>query len=144
MSLKPISRETLRALKAEADNKIRSDQLAYVVKQIYMATELAARTSDKTSFLWPIYEGMGATHFTQYVRYDNDHRYISAEKQQLIFYITNMNDIIYSLRTLFPDCSVDHKRMARQIDGTLREISSMTEAEMAIAMTIDVIVIDWS
>lgn len=144
MSLTPISRETLRTLKAEADNKIRLAQLAHVVKQIYTATELAARTTDKTSLLWPIYEGMGAAHFTQYVRYDNDGRYISAEKQQLIFYIANMNDIVYSLRTFFPDCSVDHKRMAKEIDGTLREISTLTEAEREMTQIQDVIVIDWS
>jgi hypothetical protein len=124
MSLKPITRDEMRSLKAKKDEEIRLREINDAVKEIYHnAIRNAEQTSD-SSFKFHI-------------------RFPSYEK--------NITDILSALQVLFPECLVEYKNLCQGHDGKWFDISLFDET---MKQFIDInnfrtraqkyIVIDWS
>jgi len=124
MSLKPITRDEMRSLKAKKDEENRLREINDAVKEIYHnAIRNAEQTSD-SSFKFPI-------------------RHPSYEK--------NITDILSALQVLFPECLVEYKNLCQGHDGKWFDISLFDET---MKQFIDInnfrtraqkyIVIDWS
>ena len=63
------------------------------------------------------------------------------------FHVTYMNEILASLRQLFPDSRVVHTLLAQGSDGRLYDISALDDRALALvdrALNHSYIVIDWS
>jgi hypothetical protein len=124
MLLKPISRDSMHLLKSEADEKIRIQRLNNIIENIYRGAVNTARTSSETSFKQC---------------YSNNK-----------FYETNMFEIISTLQSLFPDCSVKNTCMIIGKDGKFYDMSKMDEMFLNYirgsrnTMKNEYIVIDWS
>ncbi|NDB83916.1 MAG: hypothetical protein EB127_14515 [Alphaproteobacteria bacterium] len=147
MSLTPFSRENLRFLKAQKDEEGHQRKLEQITREIYTnAVQLAERKSES------VY---------RYILTDNYNSvYIPSmfhHLQAILFPITkeyivgNMDEILSRLRTLFPDCSVEYKKVALAMgrDGKEYDILSLDEKlrpfiDISRAQTKEYIVIDWS
>ena len=118
--LTPLTRETLRGLKAQNDEKQRLYQVSRIVHQIYAT---AVRTAEKT----------GATPY----------KYNVVDP----FQIWNMPDILDGLRILFPDSIVEYSLFVRGNDGQMHDLSKMDEKVrpfVNMQQAENNIVIDWS
>jgi hypothetical protein len=124
MSLKPITRDEMRGLKAKKDEENRLREINDAVKEIYHnAIRNAEQTSD-SSFKFPI-------------------RHPSYEK--------NITDILSGLQVLFPECVVEYKNLCQGLDGNWYDISLIDDI---MKQFIDInknriqtqknIIIDWS
>lgn len=120
----PISRESMRGLKAQTDEKIRIARTNQFVSEIYRLAAGAASTTEATSYAWAIQNVNVPTNF--------------------------IPDIIKGLQSLFPECSVEYKLMSRSPDGKMCDISKMDAAAREFIkglrhhQTQEAIVVDWS
>jgi len=100
MSLKSITRDEMRGLKAKKDEENRLREINEVVKEIYNNTiQTAERTSDllfKYTIRYPIHE-------------------------------KNITDILSTLQVLFPECLVEYKNQCLGLDGKWYDISLIDE-----------------
>jgi len=91
MSLTPISRDSMRTLKAMKDEERRVSLVKNLVEEIYINAEAKAATSTETVYQHRLYaEGMF------YHNYNFN------------FYRTNMSEILRNVQNLFPGCAVSH------------------------------------
>ena len=118
--LTPLTRETLRGLKAQNDEKQRLYQVSRIVHQIYGTARNTAETTGATSYKYNVIEP---------------------------FKIQIMPDILDGLRILFPDSSVEYSLFVRGNDGQMHDLSKMDEKVrpfVNIQQAEKNIVIDWS
>ena len=100
MSLKSITRDEMRGLKAKKDEENRLREINNIVNEIYRKTiETAERTSD-LSLKYPI----------QHPTYEK-----------------NITDILSALQVLFPECLVEYKNQCLGLDGKWYDISLIDE-----------------
>ena len=160
MSLTPIPREILRGLKAQTEEKRRVGLVNELVSQTYRTVLDYAKVSEETSYAWNIIQNGNnrLQHYNQPGLPTNapvrpsGHAakrggYNIAEQEQYNFICNNLPDIIQGLQSLFPDCSIEHKMMARSPDGKLYDVSNMDAAAKAFigsGQIQEVIAIDWS
>jgi hypothetical protein len=144
MSFTPVSRETLRGLKAKKDEETRilleKQRLAQVdsrVKEIYRETICYAGMNTDTRYIY----GLPPIQMSR----RND---FCLPVPQPEFHRDNMEDILSELRVLFPDCSVKYTKVARGEDGKFYDISSMDEKIIAVFIdkrhNEECIIIDWT
>jgi hypothetical protein len=124
MSLKPITRDEMRGLKAKKDEENRLREINDAVKGIYHSAIRNAEQTSESSFQYPI-------------------QHPSYEK--------NITDILSGLQVLFPECLVEYKNLCQGHDGKWYDISLFDET---MKQFIDInnfrtraqkyIVIDWS
>ena len=112
MSLTPVSRDTLRGLKAKKEEAMRVEEerqrlqnVSQNVRNIYGHVMRVAESSTKTSYKHKV---------------DTNDSIDSFIRQ-------NMPDILNGLQTLFPDCTVEHSFFVRGNDGQMYDISKMDE-----------------
>ena len=132
-NLSPISRESIRGLKAKIDEENRLTQLKGIVTDIYSRTITTAETTDSTSYQWPIHS--------------NPNHRSWVEEKNYRFIIDNLHIIIQSLKELFQDCSVDHKMMVCSPDGSMHDVLKLDESTRSFIgkqQFQETIVIDWS
>lgn len=110
-----MSRESMRGLKAEAIEAARIAHVNQKVDEIYHYAVQQARN--------------GATSYALLLHYSHTYTF------------QNMPEIIQKLQSLFPDCSVEKKKMFQGRDGILKDISEVSEGRVQI---MEYIVIDWS
>lgn len=151
MSLTPFSRENMRALKSQKDEHGHQRRLEEVVRNIYTSAVSFAERNAQTTYRFAIQNGyqqhitipsiIPSNHNLQYIPFLINNEYI----------VENMDEILTRLRSLFPDCSVEYKKvsMARGRDGKDYDISNLDEKlrpfiDTARAETKEYIVIDWS
>lgn len=125
--LPPLTRETLRGLKAQKEEKIRAEQekqrlhqVSRAVHQIYGDSMRAAETTGATSY---------------------KHKVVDT------FQIQNITDILDDLRILFPDSTVEYSLFVRGNDGQMHDLSKMDEKMrpfVNMQKSQNNIVIDWS
>jgi hypothetical protein len=129
MQLTPISRDSMRLLKSETDKENHINRLNEIIEYIYNGAVNTAKTSNKTSYYYSTYR--------------------KDESEE--FYMVNMFEIISTLQSLFPECSVRNTPMIIGRDGSLQDMSKMDK--MFINFYIrnnydnrmhEYIVIDWS
>ena len=100
MSLKSITRDEMRGLKAKKDEENRLREINEVVKEIYNNTIRSAEQTSDLLFKYPI-------------------RYPIHEK--------NITDILSALQVLFPECLVEYKNLCLGLDGKWYDISLIDE-----------------
>jgi len=100
MSLKSISRDEMRGLKAKKDEENRLREINEAVKDIYDKTIQNAEQSSDLSFKYQI-------------------RFPTYEK--------NIIDILSALQVLFPECLVEYKNQCLGLDGKWYDISLIDE-----------------
>jgi tRNA(Glu) U13 pseudouridine synthase TruD len=120
----PVSRDSMRELKAKTDEENRLTQIEQNLRCMYNNAIQSAKTSTKTQWILEI-------HVSQ------------------VFLIQNMDDILSGLRYLFPDCSVEFKTvtMAMGSDRQMHDISTLDEKALIFIGNRQVkqcITIDWT
>lgn len=111
MSLTPVSRDTLRGLKAKKEEAMRAlaerqrlDHVSQMVRDIYVQAVSMAELSSETVYTYKVNTSNSPSFMQQ-----------------------NMSDILNGLKTLFPDCTVEHSFFVRGNDGQMYDISKMDE-----------------
>ena len=124
MSLKPITRDEMRGLKAKKDEESRLREINSIVNEIYTRTIRNAEQTSDLSFKFPI----------QHPAYEK-----------------NITDILSALQLLFPECSVEYKNLCQGLDGKWYDISLIDDMmkqfinmKNSHIQTQKNIVIDWS
>ena len=124
MSLTPVSREHLRSLKRQKDEEMRLNQINNYVRNIYSAAVYKAETTTDTYY--------------RYAQIDD-------------FTRKNMPEILDTLKTLFPDCSVEYQNTIGGYDGKMYDINKLDESMRQILLNPShnmkmhqQIVIEWS
>ena len=124
MSLTPVSREHLRSLKNQRDEEIRIEKINNYVRHIYSSAVNKAQSSTDTYY--------------QYTRIDESMR-------------KNMQEILDTLKSLFPDCRVEYQHTIGGNDGKLYDINNLDESLRQILLNPsyntkvhEQIVIEWS
>jgi hypothetical protein len=128
MSLNPISRDEMRQRKAVRDEALRAQQVSQFIRQIYNnATQIADSTSETV------------------------YRFDARQTNIQHILMANMDEIINSLRTLFPDCLVEYKSVTTVTgnDGKQYDLSTLDEKlrpfiNMRSQQTNNSIIIDWT
>jgi hypothetical protein len=121
MSLVPMNRATMQALKAAKDEENRQIIIANAVSQIYRAAITYAQAHADTS----------------YKHQANIHMLCKAD----------LPPLLSQLQILFPDCTVTFQSMAQAPDGKLYDVSTMDPKFLPLInsrLNQEFIVIDWS
>jgi hypothetical protein len=162
MSLVPFSRETMRALKAQKDEEIKILKIESVVKQIYEDVVRFAEKNTET-----LYRVTMPTPITNHVQprtvrmsfgsivmpsniKQND-RCHPIHAITLDDILANMEEILARLRSVFPDCLIEYKKVSLAMGKDKKEydISTLDERirpfiDLNQSWTNEYIVIDWS
>jgi len=147
MSLTPFSRENMRTLKSQKDEEGHQRKLETIVKDIYTNTVRFAEVSDNTTYnRFLLGNNYSSVHVPSILTHSGLNYQITKE-----FILGNMDEILTRLRILFPECSVEYKKvsMAMGRDGKEYDISNLDEKlrpfiDTSRAQTKEYIVIDWS
>ena len=112
MSLTPVSREHLRSLKKNKDEEMRVNQINNYVRNIYSAAVYKAETTTDT-----------------YYRYAQIDDFTRKDMPEILdFTRKNMPEILDTLKTLFPDCSVEYQNTIGGNDGKMYDINKLDES----------------
>jgi DNA-binding ferritin-like protein (Dps family) len=150
MPLEPFSRENMRSLKSQKDEEGHQRRLEEVVKNIYTSAVSFAERKTETTYRFAIQNGSQCLVNISSTIPSN--LYQSIQFQITKEYIVgNMDDILGRLRALFPECSVEYKKVSMVLgrDGKEYDISNLDEKlrpfiDTQRAVTNDYIVIDWT
>ena len=138
--LTPMSRNAMRSLKSDEDEKVRLTKIKEIVQTIYTYAIQYAKGSTETSYRYMVPKGNGG------IGIDDRGR----KTQMMIadpFYIENMPSILAVLQDHFPDSSVSHTLLAKGTDGKFYDISKLDDKVLPFvnrALDESYIVIDWS
>lgn len=156
MSLIPFSRENMRALKSQKDEEGHQRRLEQVVRNIYTSVVRFAERTTETIYRFRIPNGhYNSVHIPSTIPSNN---HLESHNVMFIpfdinkdYIMVNMDEILTRLRSLFPECSVEYKKvsMARGRDGKDYDISNLDEKlrpfiDTTRAETNEYIVIDWN
>jgi hypothetical protein len=133
-ALLPISRDTMKILKAQKDEEMRQVGIFGIINIIYSNVRRIAETTHDLSYKYPIPLNQG-------------HSAMIPPSQSAEFYMANMDDILNGLQKLFPGCSVLNTTLSRGQDGKFYDISNMDERVrpfINMSQSQKYIVIDWS
>ena len=124
MSLKPITRDEMRGLKAKKDEENRLREINSIVKEIYNMTIRNAEQTSELSFKFHI----------QHPAYEK-----------------NITDILSALQVLFPECLIEYNNQCQGLDGKWYDISLIDDLMQTFIdmkngriQTQKNIIIDWS
>jgi len=148
MSLEPFSRENMRSLKSQKDDEGHQRRLEEVVRNIYTSVVSFAERNTETSYRFAIQNGCQSLVSIPSTIPSNHHLYIPFQINK-DYIVANMDEILTRLRSLFPDCSVEYKKMSRGRDGKEYDISNLDEKlrqfiDTTCAQTKEYVIIDWS
>ena len=133
MELTPISRDTMRSLNAKTTEDTRINRLNIIIKEIYTRAVKNAKISINTLY----------TYNLSYYQLP----WLRSLVESIEFYNDNMFEIITTLQSLFPNCSVKHTFMIRGKDGNLHDISNIDHMFLKSIkndLRQEYIIIDWS
>jgi hypothetical protein len=131
----PISRESLRGLKAQREEEERLRQISVTVNHIYNSAVQTASMKGETSYKHEIPRLLGDNRFRV-------NRTLTSD-----IYETSMGEIISELQSLFPDCSVKHTTLTMGQDGKMYDVSEMAASVLPFInkqQSKEYIVVDWS
>ena len=150
MSLTPFSRESLRLLNGQKDEEGRERRLEKIIKEIYTNTVQFAERNSETVYRYSLINNYNPVSIPSIIPSANHFHSIQLPITKE-FIVGNMDEILTRLRSVFPDCSVEYKKvsMAMGRDGKEYDISSLDDKLRAFidttrAQTREYIVIDWS
>ena len=166
MSLVPFSRETMRGLKAQKDEEIKKLKIESIVKQIYQdvvrfaekntetlyrVTMLTMHTMQARSVQNHNVNRMSFGHISMPSNIQIPHQVVMTLAVTLEDVLVNMEEILTHLRTLFPDCLIEYKKVSLAMGKDQKEydISTLDERirpfiDLNQLWTNEYIVIDWS
>jgi len=159
MSLTPFSRENMRYLKEQKDAEGHALKLETIIKDIYLKTvQYAERNSDtfyalKMSSICCQNGIICRNVFVPSNTIQNIDRNGDTIRFEITqeFIVENIEEILTRLRSLFPDCSIEYKKvsMARGRDGKEYDISALDDKMRPFidtdqARTEEIIMIDWT
>ena len=120
----PISRDSMRILRAQALEEQRKSNIKQIVSQIYSSAVNKARSTTDSKYLYEFHSR-------------------NAELCR-----TNMSEILAEVQSLFPECSVSNIVVAKGPDGEIFDISKIDEHLKPFIMnqvrSKEYIVVDWS
>lgn len=151
MPLEPFSRANMRLLKGQKDEEGHQRKLEEVVRNIYTSVVSFAERNAETIYKFAFQNGyqslvnipstIPSNHNIQSIPFQINKEYI----------VKNVDEILTRLRSLFPECSVEYKKvsMAMGRDGKEYDISNLDDKlrpfiDTARAQTKEYIIIDWS
>jgi len=150
MSLTPFSRENMRTLKLQKDKEGYQRKLEEIVRNIYASTVSFAERTAETTYRFAIQNGYQQNVSIPSTIPSNHYQSIQFQITKE-FIIENMDEILTRLHSLFPDCSVEYKKvsMAMGRDGKEYDISNLDEKlrpfiDISRAQTKEYIIIDWT
>jgi hypothetical protein len=132
--LQPISRDSLRRLKAAKDEEVLWEKLKHCVTQLHSSILRKAESSTDTFYHYklPPFPISKTT------------RLPVPEPE---FHRDNMKLILEGLQILFPDCLVEHATLVTAQEGKLYNISKLDEKMIPfinMQQSAEYIVVDWS
>ena len=121
----PISRDAMRNFKTEHDEEYRRLKLITIIETIYETAVNVAKTTTKTSYRYEI------------------------PSESFEFHTIHRNDILDSLKNLFPGCAVDHTMVNSLLghDGKMYDVVNIASDILPFIRGLvskEYIVIDWS
>ena len=156
MSLTPFSRENMRAFKAQKDKEGHNMMIESIVKKIYVEAVRFAEQKSETvyRFQMTFQTCQGSVELPSNTTQFHTQLYgVSRNSVQYNheWVVLNMEEILKLLRTVFPDCSVEYKKvsMVRGRDGKDYDITTIDNIlrsfiDVRQARTEEHIVIDWT
>lgn len=138
----PITRDTMRGLKAKTDEERRIQKVEIIVSQIYEKAIVQAMTTADTKYKYrvpmPIVPRVG--YLPREVPHQNEWATVHKD---------NMTEIVSKLRDLFPMCAVEYKSvtMAMGNNGKMQDVSDLDEKSLSFiknSQTNSYIIVDWS
>lgn len=148
MSLTPFSRQTMRGLKEQKDEEAHIMKINSVVKQLYEETVRFAEINEETQ-----YKINMINKFYNSIKLPSNSNSLYNHNLQITteYVREHMEEILTHLRRLFPDCSIEYKKvsMVRGRDGREYDVTTMDSilksfVDMRMARTEECIVIDWT
>ena len=148
MSLTPFSRDAMRAFKAGKDEEAHILMINSVVKQLYEETLRFAERSQETVYkINMIHKSYNSSKLPS----NSNSSYLHNLQITSEYVREHMEEILTHLRRLFPDCSVEYKKvsMARGRDGIEYDITTMDNILLSFidvrqGRTEEYIMIDWT
>jgi len=148
MDIVPITKESLRGLYAATQEEARQKKISEIVHGIYGRVLATSKSSSVTVY----------NHDCK--PREQNHGCIGCDQNRSIrgrpvyhihtldpFYEANMKDILAGLQSIFPDSSVQYKRITTGSDGTVVDLSTVDpslHSLIKIAEDVHYIVVDWS
>jgi hypothetical protein len=129
MSLQKFDRKTMQGLRDETDRQSKRLRLSVIISEIYRGAIEQARNSKETVFKYEIVKSIYGPQVRDW-NYD--------------FMMDNIDLIIYNLNVSFPECSVQLKKFTTMSDGTLIDLSTISDTTTSALKCKYFIVIDWS
>jgi hypothetical protein len=150
MPLEPFSRANMRSLKEQKDEEGHQRKLEEVVRNIYTSVVSFAERNTETTYSFAIQNGYQLNVSIPSTIPSNHYQCIPFQITKE-YIVKNMDEILMRLLSLFPDCSVEYKKvsMAMGRDGKEYDISNLDEKlrpfiDTTRAQTKEYIVIDWT
>jgi hypothetical protein len=151
MPLEPFSRANMRLLKEQKDEEGHQRKLEEVVRNIYTSAVSFAERNAETTYRFAIQNSgyqmvnipstIPSNHNLQSIPFQINKEYI----------VKNTDEILSRLRSLFPECSVEYKKVSMALgrDGKEYDISNLDDKlrpfiDTARAQIKEYIIIDWS
>jgi hypothetical protein len=153
MEIVPITKESLRGLYAATQEEARQKKISEIVHGIYGRILATSKSSAVTVYKHDCkslktHSGMEVE---RCIGCDQHHSMRGRPVYHIHtldpFYEANMEDILARLRLIFPDSSVQYKRITTGADGTVVNLSTLDpslRSLIKIAEDVHYIVIDWS
>lgn len=112
MPLTPYSRDAMRCFKARKDWEIKNMKIDSIVNRIYEMAVRFAETNSSTTYKYSLGDRNDAHHgyisvHSRVSNQQNSAQQLSITKDNIV---ENKEAVLTSLRSLFPDCSVEYKR----------------------------------
>jgi hypothetical protein len=150
MSLTPFSRDDMRRLKLKNDEEITIKKIDNIVTNIYKGAIKFAETNTVTEYKFNIVNYNAKVILPSYIPNPiPTHQDICNITKDDI--INNITKIILNLEHLFPNCSVNYKKvtMVMGLDGKEYDISTLDDKMIPFIntrkqTTYEYIIIDWS
>ena len=119
----------MQTLKDETDRQNKRFHLDKIIRQVHYSAISQAKATTETSYKYVIIKN----ELPPQVR-DPEYDFI----------MDNIDEIIYNLNLLFPECSVQLKKFATMSDRTIVDVSTIGNTTERILKCKTYIVIDWS
>jgi len=139
-----MSRNAMRSLKSDEDEKVRLTKIKEIVQKIYTYAIQYAKGSTETSYRYMVPKVDPPCGPSMIMSNGVPIQYYHIPNP---FYIENMPSILAVLQDLFPDSSVSHTLLAKGTDGKFYDISKLDDKVLPFvdrALDESYIVIDWS
>ena len=154
MSLTPFNRDHMRSLKMQKDEEGHAIKIDAIVKHIYTQAVHFAELTSETVYKFctdNVCNRFASVNLPSSVSTQTYHLVSHQLQINKEYLVKHMPEILMRLESLFPDCSVEYKKVsfARGTDGKEYDISTLDDKirpfiNMRQIRTDEYVVIDWT